>query len=259
MFVSVLHREGTRQGVQRGKDGGKQAEKHGSQEGGGEGVKDGRGWKEVGEGKAGQGSEGGRGGAEEEEPSGWTFSFGGIALGSMQAEAGVGKDKPGELGFDEEKERKLLEAQFDIVYPEYKKLPCNIHWNEYMPAQQMAELGGSRNLDVLEDLVDADMLAIFRKVVDKEKQQVESGTQKLYCLLPAVASCKLGALNAEAFCERVISCANNVVSKLHLHLGASKIASIVFLWMNRGFMEYVWKRWGHEIEQELAERRRKER
>ena len=40
--------------------------------------------------------------------------------------------------------------------------------------------------------------------------------QRLYGYIPLMASCsygQIGALNAESFCERVLSCANNVLTE----------------------------------------------
>ena len=49
----------------------------------------------------------------------------------------------------------------------------------------------------------------------------------------------LGALNAESFCERVLSCVKLVVSDLHVSLKAEEIRMLVMLRMNRNFMEYM--------------------
>ena len=49
----------------------------------------------------------------------------------------------------------------------------------------------------------------------------------------------LGALNAESFCERVLSCVKLVVSDLHVSLKADEIRMLVMLRMNREFMEYM--------------------
>jgi hypothetical protein len=49
----------------------------------------------------------------------------------------------------------------------------------------------------------------------------------------------LGALNAESFCERVLSSVKLVVSDLHVSLKPSEIR--IILRMNRGFMEYMRK------------------
>ena len=47
----------------------------------------------------------------------------------------------------------------------------------------------------------------------------------------------LGALNAESFCKRVLSCVKLLVSDLHVSLKAEEIHVLVMLRMNREFME----------------------
>ena len=49
----------------------------------------------------------------------------------------------------------------------------------------------------------------------------------------------LGVLNAESFCERVLSCVKLVVSDLHVSLKAEEIHMFVILRMNHEFMEYM--------------------
>ena len=49
----------------------------------------------------------------------------------------------------------------------------------------------------------------------------------------------LGVLNAESFCERVLSCVKLVVSDLHVSLKVEEIHMLVMLRMNREFMEYM--------------------
>lgn len=169
---------------------------------------------------------------------------------AAQGEATVDVQEGGESKWDEEKEKQRLEAEFEKVYPQYKQLTRKTNWHQY------AEIDGD-SIDILEDLVDADMLAFYRTINEAEQKRVEAGQTKLYGLLPAIASCRLGALNSESFCERVISCANNVVSKMHTHLTPSKIAAIVFLRMNKDFIEYVRGRWGNEIEKELNRKKKK--
>jgi hypothetical protein len=57
--------------------------------------------------------------------------------------------------------------------------------------------------------------------------------------LPMMAVATLGALNAESFCERVLSCVNLVVSDLHVRLKADEIRMLVMLPMNHECMEYM--------------------
>jgi hypothetical protein len=50
---------------------------------------------------------------------------------------------------------------------------------------------------------------------------------------------QIGALCAESFCERILSCANDVCSEDNTGLGCEEINMLVVLRMNREFMEFM--------------------
>jgi hypothetical protein len=72
-----------------------------------------------------------------------------------------------------------------------------------------------------------------------ESLRLKKGLSAKFGYLPMMAVAALGALNAESFCERVLSCVKLVVSDLHVSLKAEEIRMLVMLRMNRGFMEYM--------------------
>ena len=55
--------------------------------------------------------------------------------------------------------------------------------------------------------------------------------------MAACSFAQIGALNAESFCERVLSCANLVIDKGNTMLHDDEIEKVVTLRMNRKFME----------------------
>ena len=60
--------------------------------------------------------------------------------------------------------------------------------------------------------------------------------------LPLMAGCsigQLGALNAESFCERILSCANNIIQANNTLLSDSELEMLVVLRMNKDFMEFM--------------------
>ena len=64
----------------------------------------------------------------------------------------------------------------------------------------------------------------------------------MYGWIPLLASCtyaQIGALNAESFCERVLSCANLVLTEGNTLLDDAEIEMLVILRMNRDFMEFM--------------------
>ena len=65
-----------------------------------------------------------------------------------------------------------------------------------------------------------------------------------------MASCskgQLGALNAESFCERCLSCANMVVTDGNTLLDDDEVTMLVILRMNANFMEFMREHYGHVV------------
>ncbi len=78
--------------------------------------------------------------------------------------------------------------------------------------------------------------------VDIGNMYKELSKHKVYGHLPAMAGCsmgQLGALNAESFCERILSCANNLIKSDNTLLDDPEIEMLVTLRMNRAFMEFM--------------------
>ena len=93
--------------------------------------------------------------------------------------------------------------------------------------------------DLMSDLLLADMFKVLSDMMRSEALLIQRGTSAKFGYLPMMAVATLGALNAESFCERVLSCVKLVVSDLHVSLKAEEIRMLVMLRMNRGFMEYM--------------------
>jgi hypothetical protein len=84
---------------------------------------------------------------------------------------------------------------------------------------------------------------IWKHVSRIAKHDVPDRAMKTECTkfgyLPMMTVATLGALNAESFCERVLSCVKLVVFDLHVRLKSEEIRILVMLRMNHGFMEYM--------------------
>jgi hypothetical protein len=76
----------------------------------------------------------------------------------------------------------------------------------------------------------------------------EGGSQ--FGHLSAMASCakgQIGALNAESFCKRCLSCANLIVTGGNTILLDEKVMLLVVLCMNVDFMEFMRDNYAHLI------------
>ncbi len=68
------------------------------------------------------------------------------------------------------------------------------------------------------DLLEADILMLFRQVLREKESPVKVGGQAQFGYLPRMVLENIGAMNAESFCERILSCASLVVTDLHTSL-----------------------------------------
>ena len=111
------------------------------------------------------------------------------------------------------------------------------------PAVETAPVGLNEapapQYDLMADLLHADMFKVLSDMLRSEALLIQRGKSAKFGYLPMMAVATLGALNAESFCERVLSCVKLVVSDLHVSLKAEEIRMLVILRMNRGFMKYM--------------------
>ena len=93
--------------------------------------------------------------------------------------------------------------------------------------------------DLMDDLMEADDLMMFRKVLKEEETQVEGGDQVQFGYLPGMTLTNIGVLNAQSFCERTMSCVNLIVTDLHTSLSHHEVRMLTMLSMNVSLMEYI--------------------
>ena len=60
---------------------------------------------------------------------------------------------------------------------------------------------------------------------------------------------QLGALSAESYCERILSCANNVITNGNTLLSDEELEMLVVLRMNREFMQFMRANYATEAKQ----------
>ena len=89
------------------------------------------------------------------------------------------------------------------------------------------------------DFLHVDMFKVLSDMLRSESLLIQRGKSAKFGYLSMMAVATLGALNAESFCERVLSCVKLVVSDLHVSLKAEEIRMLVMFRMNHEFMEYM--------------------
>ena len=120
-----------------------------------------------------------------------------------------------------------------------------IGWVKEFPEENL-----SHPLD-MSDLMALDIGPMYRKLEQ----------EKVYGYLPLMAGCstgQIGALNAESFCERTLSCASNVLTEGNTLLGDEELEMLVVLRMNRRFMEFMRQNYPQLVEDLVAKHRGRE-
>jgi hypothetical protein len=105
-------------------------------------------------------------------------------------------------------------------------------------------LNGSASVqyDLMAELLHTNSAQYVQGVPDmlrSESLRMQKDLSDKFGYLPMMTVATLGVLNAESFCERVLSCVKLVVSDLHVSLKAEEIRMLVMIRMNHEFMEYM--------------------
>jgi hypothetical protein len=123
--------------------------------------------------------------------------------------------------------------EFEKVFSKWRRQA--IPWGELYPNEANLRV---EKPDLIDDLMHLDMGVVYNSLL----KQPEFGS------LPLMASCsrgQLGNLNAESFCERILSCVNTVVTPGNTLLSDEEIEMIVVLRMNRKFMKFMRMHYSH--------------
>lgn len=98
------------------------------------------------------------------------------------------------------------------------------------------------------------MMELMQVDIGKLYAAMEQQNDMPYGYLPLMAGCsvgQLGALNAESFSERVLSCANNVLHCGNTLLSDEEVEMVTVLRMNRDFMDFMRSHYGNVVRQQF--------
>ena len=116
-----------------------------------------------------------------------------------------------------------------------------VDWRALYP-----ELKDKTELDLTEDLMPIDIGKLYTQLDALDRGQLG--------WIPVMASSsvgQLGALSAESYCERILSCANNVVVSGNTLLGDAELEMLVVLRMNKEFMQFMREHYAQEAGQQF--------
>jgi hypothetical protein len=123
-------------------------------------------------------------------------------------------------------------VDFKRAWSKWARLDMN--WQDLFPEVKSSGLEGK--YDLVHDLMPLPVGKVYQKIIESDPQH------KVYGYLPQMAGCskgQIGALNAESFCERVLSGANLVVTDGNTLLKDTSVTKLTILRINREFMEYM--------------------
>ncbi len=134
-----------------------------------------------------------------------------------------------------------LSAEFDVKFRAWRNHPPKVNWGKVDP-----------NFSI-RDPTAPDMLELMGMNISSLYKRLEEEGVSDFGHLPAMASCakgQLGALNAESFCERCLSCANLIVIDGNTLLVDEEVTMLVVLCINVEFMKVMRAHYGNLIAQQ---------
>lgn len=125
------------------------------------------------------------------------------------------------------REKRLEEATFAVN----NWLKSDIDLVKEFPAAKLPQ-----QPRLIHDLIDLPLGEFYLKLREKGTPHPQYG---YIPLMASSSSAQLGSLMAESFCERMLSCANLVMTEGNTLLGDAELEKLVILKMNANFMTYM--------------------
>ena len=106
------------------------------------------------------------------------------------------------------------------------------------------KLDESATIDVME-LIDLDVGPLYFRI-----EQEDEGSRR-FGYIPEMARCRIGSLNSEGFCERMLRAAGHVLTEGNSLLKSSELEKLTLLRMNKDFMKFMRANYSHVSRQQF--------
>ena len=140
----------------------------------------------------------------------------------------------------EKADRLSAAREFQGKLRNWQRYCKELNFKKFFPDANLPE-----QLDVVTHLLKLNVGIIYRDITDKiDKKRLRFG------FIPLLAACsvgEIGAVNAESFCERVISVSNSTIMDGNTLLSDEELEWLVVLRINSGFMEFMRENYLSEI------------
>ena len=112
--------------------------------------------------------------------------------------------------------------------------------------------GTSPPFDLIDDMLPLDVGPFYMSLLEKS----HSGKHPNFGFIPLMAissQYNIGALNAESFCERIISAGNLVMTDGNTLLNDNELEMLILLRINRDFMTFMQEKYAHISKQNFKQ------
>ena len=151
----------------------------------------------------------------------------------IHEEVNEGEDEESGHGDDEEE-------MDEINHEKLTKTVVQELWGAALPTVAVALTESPpEQYDLMSDLLHDNMFKVYSDMLRSDSLRMKKDHSVKFGYLFMMAVVTLGSLNAESFCESVLSCVKLVVSDLHVRLKVEEIHILVMIRMNNEFMEYM--------------------
>ena len=131
---------------------------------------------------------------------------------------------------------------FDDAWDNWLLASSHMKWKERFP-KELKDVENEESMDTIHDLMTLDVLQQVYK--DFIEDPDDCGFFVLYGYLPQLALCYIGANLASSFCERVNSCAKNIMTHDRTMLSDNHLEMLCYLRMNRDYIYYLKIKYPH--------------
>ena len=143
---------------------------------------------------------------------------------------------------EEKKQGTISCPEFEDAWENWLLASSHMKWKERFP-DPLKQVENEESIDTVNDLLTLNVLKNVYKefIADPD----DCGFFVLYGYLPQLALCYIGANLASSFCERVNSCAKNIMTHDRTMLSDHHLEMLCYLRMNRDYIYYLKIKYPH--------------
>ena len=139
--------------------------------------------------------------------------------------------------------------EFDTCFKKWRRYYKVINWYDVFPN---FDKGTSPPFDLIDDMPPLDVGPFYMSLLENS----HSGKHPNFGFIPLMAissQYNIGALNAESFCERIISAGNLVMTDGNTLLNDNELEMLILLRINRDFMIFMREKYAHISKQNFKQ------